>query len=239
MNFNIACFTHVGTSRNTNQDRILVQDHIYEEGLYFFPNQSHCLCMVADGIGGNPSGDVAAQFVLEQIIKRWNKTALPSQIDISSMLHSINQELLEVSRHHPQHRGLGTTLVGLAITNGQFALFQAGDSVVWLLRNEIFFKLTEDQVINPDMANSPITSFFGGLEEALDLRFNDNLRDILTGDIFVLASDGLFKAVTPKQVKAILSNSTPLLDRASFILQKALENGAEDNVSCILVEVVE
>lgn len=237
MKFDIACFTHIGTSRKENQDRLLVQDQIIAEGSHFFPNETNCFSFVADGIGGNPSGAVAAQFVLEQIQQRLDKNASPSPADIARLLHSINQELLAFGWEHPQHRGLGTTLVGLIIVNGQFSLFQAGDSVVWLLRNELFFKLTEDQVVDPDVVNSPLISYFGGLEDALEVKFNDILREISPGDRYVLASDGLFKALPSKQINVILSNGTALIDRANFMLQKALENGAEDNVSCILIEV--
>lgn len=239
MRFDIACFTHVGTSRTRNQDRILVQGQIFADGGHFFSNESSCFSLVADGIGGNPSGDVAAQFVLEQIQQQYDQRTPPSPDVLAPLLHSINQQLLEFGVNHPEHRGLGTTLVGLIIANGQFSLFQAGDSVAWLLRNDLFFKLTEDQVVNPEAVNSPLTSYFGGLEDALEVRFNDVLRSIAAGDIFVLASDGLFKALPSRQVKAVLSNSTSLMDRANFLLQKALENGAEDNISCILIDVGE
>ncbi|MDZ7265097.1 MAG: serine/threonine-protein phosphatase [candidate division KSB1 bacterium] len=239
MKFNIVCFTHVGSSRSRNQDRILVQGRIFAEEVHSFPNESSCYALVADGIGGNPSGDVAAQFVLEQFQQQYDTGFPPSPDKIAPILHFINQQLLEFGRNHPEHRGLGTTLVGLIIVNGQFSLFQAGDSVAWLLRNDLFLKLTEDQVVNPDVPNSPLISYFGGLEDTLEIKFNDMLREILPGDIFVLASDGLFKALPAKQVKVILSNSTSLLDRANFMLQKALEYGAEDNISCILIEVGE
>ena len=73
MEFNIAFFTHLGATRTNNQDRILIWDDIYKDGLYSRTNMDSCFCFVADGIGGSKSGDIAAQFVLEQINKRIHK----------------------------------------------------------------------------------------------------------------------------------------------------------------------
>lgn len=238
MKFDVSFFTHVGTDRKTNQDRILVQDHIFQDGLNFLPNTTTCFCYVADGIGGSPAGDVAAQFVLEKICQRFDRTKEWSLELIMNLFMSINSELIQFGATNPQYRGMGTTLVGLIINDAQLILLNAGDSEAWLFRNEIFFKLTEDQVLIPGVPNSPITSYFGGIDDELHIQFVEGLRNFLSGDIFVLASDGLFKSISPKQVKAILSNNTPVVEKANFILARALENKSEDNVSCILIEVV-
>ena len=157
----------------------------------------------------------------------------------SDDLSSINQELIQFGISNTEHRGMGATLVGIMIIQDQFLILNAGDSPAWIYRNDLFFKLSEDHVLDPKSDNSPITSYFGGFKEGLDLNFNESLRDIFVGDIFVLNSDGLFKCITQNQMKAILSNSTKIEDKANFILTKALEKGSEDNVSCILIEIVE
>jgi len=238
MKFNISCFTHVGTERKMNQDRILVQQIIYKEGLNFLYDAPYCFCFLADGIGGNPSGDLAAQFLLEQIKKQIDIEDISRDFLISK-LSSINQDLIKFGISNNEHRGMGTTLVGLMIIHDQFEILNAGDSQAWIYRNDLFFKLSEDHVLDAQNNNSPITSYFGGFKDTLNVNFNESLRGIFSGDIFVLNSDGLFKCFTQNQMKAILSNSTKIEDKANFLLTKALEKGSEDNVSCILIDTIE
>jgi protein phosphatase len=235
--FNISAFTHIGTLRQQNQDRILVQNHVLQDGIHSWLNATTCTCFVADGIGGNLAGDVAAQFVLEQIQTQMALTQSLSKETLAQILNDINVRLIEMGDAQSETRGMGTTLAGLVIRDDFLEIISAGDSPVWLLRGDLFFQLTTAQVMNPLEENSPLISYFGGLHNELQLLFNEHLREILPDDLFLICSDGLFKALEVKQVKVILSNNQTLPQKAEFLLKKALENGAEDNVSCILIHV--
>lgn len=237
MPFNISAFTHIGTLRQQNQDRILVQNEVLQDGIHSWLNQTSCTCFVADGIGGNPAGEVAAQFVLDRIQAQISLTPSLSKDTLAQMLNEINYCLIETSQVQPANRGMGTTLAGLIICDDFFEIISAGDSPVWLLRGDLFFQLTIPQVVNPLEENSPLISYFGGLRNELQLLFNENLREILPDDLFLICSDGLFKALPTKQIKLILMNNQTLNKKAEFLLKKVLENGAEDNVSCILIHI--
>ena len=67
--------------------------------------------------------------------------------------------------------------------------------MAYAFRNNAMIKLTEDQVVDPFTDNSPITSYFGGKSDGLNLDFDTVLRNILAGDILLLASDGLLKSI--------------------------------------------
>lgn len=237
--FNIAGFTHRGMERETNQDRILIQDSVYKEGLYSFSNVRTCFCFVADGIGGGPSGELASQFVLEQINTKIGVGKNYSREDLRNIFHAINSDLMELGKANPLYRGSGTTLVGLIMDDNQFHVINAGDSEAYVLRNKTLLKITEDQVLDPLQSNSPLTSYFGGRQDDLRLDFDSILRSVVAGDILLLTSDGLFKSSENKQVSAILSSSKTLENKAKFILQKALESGATDNLGCILIETTQ
>jgi len=237
--YNIAAFTHIGTQREINQDRILVQDTLLEEGYHYVEDAQNCFCFLADGIGGGPSGEFAAQFVLEQVRKRISPVEKNTKEELSDTLSSINNELITFGCENPKYRGTGTTLVGIIINDDEFHVINAGDSPAYVFRNNSMIKITEDQVFDPYEENSPITSYFGGKNNELHLDFDTVLRDILAGDILLFASDGLLKSLSIKQIKVILSNSKPLNEKSEFILRKALEIGSEDNISCIFIEVVE
>ena len=238
MKFNITGFSHKGTEREMNQDRILIQDSIYESDIHNLLNENHCFCFVADGIGGGPSGEKAAQFVLQQINLKLIRSENYDDNSLNEILNSINIDLFNEGRINLEYLGSGSTLVGLLINDNYFKVINAGDSQAWLFRNNILTKLTEDQVLNSEQENSPITSYFGGKNKNLKLDFDTILRNIKINDILILTSDGLLKSLTIKQIKSILSNSKSLIDKTEFILQKALQTGAEDNVSCIFIEVI-
>ncbi|MBC2694511.1 MAG: serine/threonine-protein phosphatase [Desulfobacteraceae bacterium] len=239
MKYNIAAFLHAGTQRKINQDRVLIQDSIYDEGIHCVSEAEDCFCFVADGIGGCPSGEFAAQFILEQLREKIKKEDKYVKENLSKILKSINTELITFGRSNPDYHGTGTTLVGIIVQKDKFQVVNAGDSQAFVFRNNTMIKLTEDQVLDSFEDNSPITSYFGGKTDNLCLDFDTVLRNILIGDILLLTSDGLFKSLTIKQVKAILSNSKPLIDKAQFILQKALDTGAEDNLGSVLIEVID
>lgn len=238
MRFNISAFTHTGTHRRMNQDRILAQDTILSQGSFDASDRNYCFCFVADGIGGGPAGDFAAQFVLEQIHARISPDIEHSAKEIHTIMHAINRELIQICNADMALDGAGTTLVGLIVHGEKFHLLNAGDSPAWILRNGNLLQITQDHVLSPFMQNSPITSYFGGHESGLNLEFSNLLQSIVPGDVFVITSDGLLKALELGQLKAILLNSKPLAEKSAFMLKKSLESGAEDNLAVILIEVL-
>ncbi len=239
MKFNISSFTHIGTRRQINQDRILVNNRVLDNDFYHLKNQSNCYCFVADGIGGGLAGEVASQFVLDAILQQKENFLQLDETAIEKRLYSINNELIEYTSSKPEYHGTGTTLSGLIVLeNETFLTIQAGDSEIWVLRNNLFFQITESQVFDDSDARSPLISYFGGEEARLELSLSSSLREIRTDDLILISSDGLLNALDPKQVKAVLANDQQLPEKAKFILNQALKTGANDNISCILIEVV-
>lgn len=238
MRFNISGFTHIGTNRQMNQDRILAQDTILAQGSFVATDSNNCFCFVADGIGGGPAGDFAAQFVLEQIRDRIAANGEHSAQEILRIMHAINTKLIQICNADISLHGAGTTLVGMIVHQEKFHLLNAGDSPAWILRNGNLLKITEDHILSPLIPNSPITSYFGGPESGLKLSFSTLLQSIMPGDLFVITSDGLLKALEMNQIKAILLNSKSLAEKSAFMLKKSLESGADDNLAVILIEVL-
>jgi protein phosphatase len=234
MKFNISAFTHVGTVRNSNQDYILVNGHLINEGEVHLIEKEHCVCFLADGVGGNKAGGFASHYVLEKI---------KSNIDFNSSnikqsLQKINQQLLQESQSNNQIKGTATTLTGLIITDNNFRVLHAGDSQLWLYRNDMFFQVTKDQVRNESEKNSPITSYFGGNDNYLQLDSEFSIHESIPDDIFLICSDGLYKSLNQKIVKSILKAEKDLKTKAEKILENCLHTGAEDNTSVILINQI-
>lgn len=230
MKLNISGFTDPGTQRNLNQDRILINGKVLSEGLMDLAEQGSCVCFVADGVGGNHAGEFASNFVLESI------RCMDDFEDIDHALRKVNTELVTVSSPRRELAGTSTTLTGVIVTNDHFRIVHVGDSQVWLRRNGTFFKVTNDHVVTEYEANSPLTSYFGGSDD--DLKFDDNIfvRDMAVGDVFLICSDGLFKALNHKNISAILGTENELPTQARALLRESLQSGAEDNVSAMLIQ---
>ncbi len=231
MRFDISAFTHKGTKRENNQDCILANGVVLNSGTIKFESQDTLCCFVADGVGGNNAGDFASDYILQKIVIELAdiiKTPLET-------LKRINTNLIETTAADPAKRGAASTLSGLIVDKDFFKVIHAGDSELWLLRFDSFMKITNDQVLNTKHENSPITSYFGGKEDCLKLDEGIVLEDSIEGDLFVICSDGLFKTMSEDQLKEILLQNMSLKIKTEKILELCLLQGADDNVSVVLI----
>jgi protein phosphatase len=234
MKFNISAFTDIGTIRDINQDSILVNNQFSNKGFINLRNELFISCFVADGVGGNRAGEFASKFILEKLIDIDLHTILTKD----NYFDRVNDDLIAYTKLNNNLTGSASTLSGIIYSNSILKIIHTGDSEVWLLRNDSFIKLTNDQVLNTQIQNSPITSYFGGIENYLTLDKDIFLDDINVNDKFLICSDGLFKVLNQKQVKSIINAEKDLADKTQKILQSAIQNNAEDNVSVILIDCV-
>ena len=212
MNFTISAFTHNGTFRKINQDRILVNGNLFEEGVFFIENQDYCSCFVADGVGGNQRGEFASQFILEKL-----KANICSDFNkVQIELEKINSELLIISANDPNLKGTASTLTGLYIDEASFYIFHVGDSQLWLNRNDLLFQVTTDQVLDKNISNSPITSYLLA-EQELDVKHTNTLTfkdlNISKDDIITIFME---EGILPKNFLSITvdPNALPRLRNA-------------------------
>lgn len=239
MLYSIAALTHKGTARHINQDRVLVNTTLLSGGFLSYNDLEVCRCLVADGVGGGVAGEVASQFILEEIIADIDLSTWHTADELKAYLELINQKFLAFEQAHPEVLGAASTLVGILLDEEKFQLVNAGDSQAWLMREDRFFQLNENQVFDASQKGSPITSYFGGKQASLTLDFSTSLRSVQAGDCFVMASDGLFGALEQSQIKTVLLQKTSLLEKAETLLKQSLTAGADDNVSAILIEAIE
>lgn len=230
--FNISAFTNIGTVRSVNQDRVLVNENILEHGNLHLTDQSNIICFVADGVGGNNAGEYASQFILDNI--KTNTVLLEG--NPVSFLNEINEKLILSTKNDIDIIGAATTLSGLYFKDYNIQVLNAGDSEIWLLRNDIFFKLTNDQVFDEFQKNSPLISYFGGKENCLNIDTQTSISELEDNDIFLICSDGLFKSINYKIAESILKADKALSKKSDKILENCLSAGMEDNTSVILVE---
>jgi protein phosphatase/serine/threonine-protein phosphatase Stp1 len=223
--------TDTGTVRSRNEDAFCDRSDI---GLW----------AVADGAGGHGAGDVASAAVVAAL------SDLPAGLGGAEVLAQVRLRLSAVHADL-QRRGEEstdgavpvTTVVVLMARSEHFACLWAGDSRLYLLRegelcqvshdHSLVQELVESGMLAPEDAESHpqanvITRAVGSPEP---LELDKVSGRILPGDVFLLCSDGLFKALPEATIaQGLLQGLT-----AGELLALALEAGARDNVTAVIV----
>ena len=227
--------TDVGLRRKVNEDSMLVRT---DRGLW----------AVADGMGGHEAGDVASAKVTEALMRLPIIYGLDEMVDHAvAELQKVNLELIALAGSDDGRRTIGSTVVGVAIANGQYRCFWAGDSRAYRIRDAQAERLTRDHSLVQDLVDagmleadeaeghpnaSVITRAVGVVEE---LRVDIAKGDVQSGDLFLLASDGLTRVVADIELLAVLT-SMPPADAADKLIEIVLSRGAPDNVTLIIAK---
>ena len=236
MSFDCVSRTHVGLRRKVNEDSILVRT---ERGLW----------AVADGMGGHEAGDVASAMVTDALRQLPIVYGLDEMVEAAvGAIQGANRALIDLARSEDRSRTIGTTIVGLAIADGCFRCFWAGDSRAYRVRNGQIRRLSRDHSLVQDLVDAGmldsaeaekhesanvITRAVGVSE---DLQVDCSTGEAAPGDLFLLASDGLTRLVDDDELLEELTAATPDV-AADKLLELVLARGAPDNVSIIITTV--
>ena len=242
-----ACgLTDRGKKREKNEDSILLNNKIM-------------LYIVADGMGGHLLGEVASRTAvkvindsIEKNILNENKVDLKKDEHVNELLgeaiSKANKEIYAYSQD--QHKGsiIGTTVSFALIKNRKIYMAHVGDSRIYRLRKGDIEKLTKDHSKAQELLDAGILSEEESenhssshiLTKALgvvdSITPDVKIYDIKNGDIFLLSTDGLFRVLDLTAVKNILVSRLPIEEKCRILVDKALEGGAPDNISVIIIE---
>ncbi len=247
--------TDVGRERDHNEDSY---------GL--FPEFN--LFVVADGMGGHRAGDVASKISVEAIEEFFRETekddiTWPFQFDPNSPF-SVNRFITAVqvgntrifkrSNEEEDLQGMGTTVVGIlgVENNNAMHVVHVGDSRCYRVRgNDIAVITLDHSLINDYLRAAPdltpeqlaelptnvITRALGMQDKVL---VDHQTLETEVGDIMLLCSDGLNGMLDDSEIRDIvIANRGDLQQTARALIDAANTNGGDDNVTVVLVEVVE
>jgi serine/threonine protein phosphatase PrpC len=242
MNFSAVGLTDRGYVRSRNEDCYFLSHHCGSLDLQPF-------FLVADGLGGLFSGDLASRVTIDTAVLVLDEHQLtPPQrlIEAYRQAHDAIQRLVS---EKPLKGEMGTTLVSILFDQQQAWVANLGDSRIYRFRSNQWDQISHDHSWVQEMIDS-------GFLTAKQARFHPN-RNLITkalglgtfsppdifpldaknGDRFLLASDGLFGELTDARMAAMMA--APLALTAQNLRTAALAQGGSDNITLILIELVE
>lgn len=208
------------------------------------------LLIQADGMGGPPAGDVASAITV-QTMRRLDEPVNGDLVEaLAGAVHRANDRLSEMVESDPSVEGMGTTVDAVLTDGTRVALAHIGDSRAYLLRDGLISQLTTDHTFVQTLVDEGRIT----LDEArthphrsLMIRALDGRNelepdivhlDVRPGDRIMLCSDGLSGFVEDPMIAQLMGSGT--VDAAVVALVRAaLDAGSNDNVTCILAEVVD
>ena len=224
--------THRGLVRERNEDALALTPNVF---------------VVADGVGGQPAGHVAAQTAVRSFAGSETPTDEVAAVDL---LHRTNEAVLEAAGSTGAPR-IGTTLVALISLATHLLVVSIGDSRCYRFRDGVLDRLTTDHNVRSTLAAAGVsveravdaglhlnqlTSHLGMPVEELPSVFTATYS-IQAGDRYLLCTDGIHSAVPVNAIAASLR--APSCDEAAAnLVAAALDSGGRDNATAVVVEMV-
>lgn len=248
----VAGQTDVGRKRAHNEDNFSI---IAEFGLY----------IVADGMGGHASGEVASKMAVDTLQQFFASTAddpertWPYKMDRSrgyeenrliTGIKLCNLRIYETAQRNTKQRGMGTTVAALCAVEDGVYVAHVGDSRVYRVRDGKLAQLTEDHSLLNDykkmkhlteeeIANFPHKNV---IVRALGMKDTVNVDTRFEipaeGDIMVLCSDGLCGPVSDEKIAELVNASSDLPTITQSLIEEANKNGGPDNVTAVVARWV-
>lgn len=236
---------HAFAASNIGKVRKSNQDSGYSGYNFFF---------VADGMGGHAGGDIASAMVSQAVASADKLYSNPLEAikTVDAALVAANEKLTRTVADHQELRGMGTTFSGLMFVDDKIALSHIGDSRIYRVtdgklkqvsKDHTFVqrlvdtgRITEEEALVHPRRNV-LMRVLGDVE--IELEIDSEIHDAVPGDRWLLCSDGLSGVVPDELIARIMVNKTVDVEEAAELLvYEALEHGAPDNVTVVIVDVL-
>jgi PPM family protein phosphatase len=236
----LAWATDPGLARENNEDSVFVSRDM---------GSLDALLVVADGMGGHASGQVASKLVADTVCVELSDANDIGGEGLKAVLAKVNSTVYQASLAQSENAGMGSTLVMAAIKDGRLSLLNVGDSPAYLFRSGAITEIYQNHswpseqaragIISPDqVANHPQKHRLARAVGVWDhVKAFTNELDLQHGDVVLLCSDGVEEAgVTIEEVRALMEKAD-LQAAVEELVQLCRERGAPDNVTIAAVRV--
>ena len=233
--------THIGRRQN-NEDSYLRKPEL---GVF----------AVADGLGGHEGGEVASQLVVTTV-GDFLASRLAGSPDAASGEEDLLQQAVRLAHHEVQNQQVGklstmaSTITVVLLQGREARVCNLGDSRTFLLRRGEVRRLTRDHTVLTEMQEAGIdtstpfalrhrNSLTGavGMEDSVEPE--STRATVEPGDMLLLASDGLYEPVPPELMLEQLARGGTMQEMVERLVTLAYDRGGTDNITGVLVRVLE
>lgn len=234
----MAGLTDAGRVREHNEDAIAW-------------NAEQGWAVLADGMGGHQSGEVASAIAIEVIGEQLQAAEGAEKAAVlEAAVASANSAIHQQATVQPRLHTMGTTVVAVALDENHLYCAHVGDSRLYRLRGGELQQLTRDHslvqelldegMIDAEQARTSeqknlITRALG-LEATVEVALSE--AEVGAGDSYLLCSDGLSDRLRDEEIATLLAGDA-LPEAAGNLINAANEHGGEDNISVIVIRVWE
>lgn len=232
-----AALSHTGKVRSNNQDSGYAGSNLF---------------VVADGMGGHAGGDVASSIAISRLADLDRPFALTSDAEgaLQNAITDAAADIIEAVRARPELAGMGTTVSALLMVDDYAVIAHIGDSRIYLFRDDALTQITTDHTfvqrlvdsgrITPEEARyhprrSVLMRVLGDMDP--DPEVDTFIMPTQPGDRWLLCSDGLSGVVDDPHIRRALAGGNAPARTADHLLKQALDGGAPDNVTVVIVDV--
>lgn len=238
--------TDPGCVRSNNEDSLAIDEDLG-------------LLVVADGMGGHNSGEVASGLAVSTIrdfahqILGGGLASLPEGEpglslrgrQLEHCVRSANTVIYEKGRAFHQDAGMGTTVVAVLAGPESVTVAHVGDSRLYLYRRGILTQLTEDHSLVGDQLRQGLISceeaarshlqniLTRALGAEADVRVDVAEHPVQAGDMILLATDGLNKMISDEEIARVMREETVPACIADALVARARRAGGTDNITVI------
>lgn len=255
----VFALTDVGRVREHNEDMFLVADLEagtpldFTDGAHEITADPHgLLFLVADGMGGAASGELASgmagSLVLEALRQTWT-SANPSPTGFAEALRDAtvlaNARIHQHARENPEHRGMGTTATIAGLLGDHLFLVQVGDSRAYMVRDGAVEQLTKDQSLMQRLVEAgeltaeeaEVSSRRNIILQALgpeaQITIDLTYQRVCRGDTLILCSDGLSGLVRAPEIARTSGDEPDVRSICQRLVDRANQLGGVDNITVI------
>lgn len=218
----------IGLKRATNQDFVSYFEPMSVEDL----QQSGCIYIVADGVGGAIRGELASEYAVKSLLHRYyqNQNLKPSE-RLAQIIPAIGNEIYMYAQQQGGNQKMATTIVVAIILGTRLIVANVGDSRAYLIRGGTAHQITRDH----RQGENRLTRSVGGeLNVKVDL-FEMNLQP---GDRILLCSDGLYRYFNNSEIAQWTTEGEPFVV-VHRMIEEANQRGGADNISVVVIDVGE
>lgn len=202
------------------------------------------------------AGEVASGIAVRTLIESFAATAgiapaTAAEERLSSAICQANDQVRQAALEHTALRSMGTTLVCACLDGGRMVIGNVGDSRAYLIRDGICLQITKDHSyveeqlragnMKPEMASLPqfqsiITRAIGAADSVQPDIYAAPIR---SGDLILLTTDGLTRYASAEEIARLVGDQHDVQNICLALIEYAKGLGGADNVTCLLLRVVE